>query len=297
MSLVKDGYSNFGKYKTYYKIVRSTGKKDGKLPVLILNGGPGSPHNYLLNLENLTKFNRPVIFYDQIGCGLSSHPANNDIWVIQLFIDQINALRRDLGLDKLHLFGHSWGGMLAIDYLLNKPDGIKSVVLASTMISIPLFQKEMKKLRHKLPRDIRTTLARHEKAGTTDSSEYKEAYRYFSKTHIYRLDEWPTHLNPAKDSFGTAVYQKMWGPSETYPNGTLKNWDRLNELSQINTPTLIVSGRHDELTPDQAKLTQKLIPKSEIEIFEHSAHMAHIEEPSRFIETLENFFEKVEKHT
>src|SRR5438067_923211 len=115
---IKEGYIPFRGYKTYYKIVGQ--KSAGKLPLLVLSGGPGSPHNYLLDLKWLAKSGRQVIFYDQLGCGLSDDPKDESLWSIDLYIDEINTIRQKLKLPDIHLLGHSWGGMLAIEYLLTK---------------------------------------------------------------------------------------------------------------------------------------------------------------------------------
>lgn len=287
-----DGYTKFQKYRTYYKIVGEQTDKS-KLPLLVLAGGPGSPHNYLLDLQWIAKSGRQVIFYDQLGCGKSSRPTNSSIWKIDLFIRELKNLRRQLGLNDVHLLGHSWGGMLAIEYLLTKPKGVHSVILASTMISIPLFQEEVNKLKQKLPSGVQQTLERHEKNGTTDSPEYKKAYQQYSKQHIFRPDNWPGHLSAPPDSFGKSVYQTMWGPSEAYANGTLKKWDRINSLAEITIPVLITSGKYDEVTPKQAKLTQSKISNSRWILFEHSAHMPQAEEAGAYREAIENFLAEV----
>src|ERR1700693_2452427 len=170
MLKVKDGYIDFKGYKTYYKIVGAPSRLS---PLLVLHGGPGSAHNYLLGLSEVVKTGRQVVFYDQLGGGKSDHPVNDSLWKIQLFIDEVNTVRKSLDLPSVHLFGHSWGGMLAIDYLLTRPKGIKSLVLASSMISMPLYQKEVEKIKQILPPKVYANLKKHEQAGTTDSLEYK----------------------------------------------------------------------------------------------------------------------------
>lgn len=288
---IQDGYISFRGYKTYYKLVGKPGKKHS--PLLVLHGGPGSTHNYLLGLSGLAQ-NRQVVFYDQLGSGLSDHPTNDSLWTIDLFIDELQTIRRELGLDSIHLLGHSWGGMLAIDYLLTKPTGVKSVVLASTMISMPLYQAEVEKLKQALPTNVYAALKKHEAAGTTDSSLYRWAYGEYQKQHLFRGDEFPPELMAPTDSVGDAAYKKMWGASEAYANGTLKSWDRVDRLSEITVPTLITSGQYDELTPWQASLTRDRINNAQLKIFTNGAHLVHIEQPREYLEIVEKFIGETE---
>jgi L-proline amide hydrolase len=186
--------------------------------------------------------------------------------------------------------------MLAIDYLLTQPTGIQGVILASTIISVPLFQREMNGLRRKLPIKTQLTLKKHEKAGTIDDPEYMAAYKVFQKKHIFRQDTWPPHLAPPEGSFGTTVYRTMWGYSECCPNGSLTQWDRIGRLHEITAPTLITSGRYDEVTPSQAATTRQEIAGSRQELFEYSAHMAHIEEVGKYLEVTGSFLDATEQH-
>jgi proline-specific peptidase len=293
MMTTRDGYIDFAGYKTYYKIV-GTQKEKRKSPVLVIAGGPGGPHNYLLDIRLLSDQGREVIFYDQLGCGLSDKPEDDSLWTVDLFLNEIAAVRQTLGLKELHILGHSWGGMLAIDYLLSKPAGVRSVILASAMVSIPLFQTEVDKLVKQLPSDVWQTIRLHEAAGTVDDPQYQQAYREYTKRHILRQDELPVHLQAPPNSFATHIYRKLWGLSECCVNGELKDWDRIKRLPEISVPTLIVSGKYDELTPKQAAITKDKIVNSEQIIFEHSAHMPHIEEVGLYIKTVGNFLEKVE---
>ncbi|MET0779558.1 MAG: alpha/beta fold hydrolase, partial [Candidatus Saccharimonadales bacterium] len=122
MQPTEDGYVTWGKYRTYYKVVGKQVDKN-KLPLLVLNGGPGSSHDYLLDLRLLAENGRQVIFYDSVGCGRSDRPDDDSLWTIGFFIQEIDAIRKELKLKAVHILGHSWGGMLAIEYLLTKPSG------------------------------------------------------------------------------------------------------------------------------------------------------------------------------
>jgi proline-specific peptidase len=292
---IKDGYLACNKHRVYYKIIgRQSDAK--KLPLLVIAGGPGSPHNYLLDLQQIAQNGRQVIFYDQLGCGNSDHPTDNSIWGIGLFIDEIKTLRDKLKLKNVHILGHSWGGMLAIDYMLAEPSGVHGLILASSMISVPLFEEEMARLRKALPRGVDDIMKKHEASGDFGDPEYKQAYSIFSKKRIFRGEEWPPHLNAPPNSFGNGVYTTMWGPNEAYINGTLSQWDRKDRLREISVPTLITSGYYDELTPKQAGITKANIPNSKQVLFQNSAHMPHIEEPSAYRASVERFLEDIEQH-
>jgi len=288
---MKEGYVPFKGYRTYYQIF---GKENSrKTPLLVLHGGPGSAHNYLLGLAALAKDDRQVIFYDQLGCGKSDHPDNDSLWQIPLFVEEVTVIRKALDLDKIHLLGHSWGGMLAIEYLLTKPNGIQSAVLASPMISMPLYNAEVEKLKKVLPGDTYKILRTHELAGTTSSEQYAQAYNVYKKYYLFRGNEFPAKYS-APNRNGDDVYSKMWGVSEAYGNGTMKNWDRIKQLHNILVPTLITSGQYDELTPWQAGVARNHIPNSQLKIFTNGSHLVHIEQEQLYLEELADFLKSTE---
>ncbi len=283
----KEGHIQFQNFKTFYKIF---GKPTtNKVPLLVLHGGPGSGHNYLLPLAELAEKGQQIVFYDQLGCGESSASEDRHDWSINLFIAELNELRIQLGLEKINLLGHSWGGMLAIEYILSKPSGINKLVLSSSMISIPLYQREVDKLKQKLPNFTGSILEKHEKAGSTDSREYEEAYDVYMKHHLFRGEEFPKEYTNSNRAKGQSVYKKMWGASEAFADGDLKNWNRIDDLAEIDTPTLIVSGQYDELTPWQAALTRDKIPNSQLKIFTNASHLAPVEVKDEYLSVIREF--------
>lgn len=178
---ISEGYVQFQGYKTWYCTVGDLANTlPGKFPVLMLHGGPGIPHDRLEPLKALVKTGRPVIFYDQLGCGNSDRPDNPSLWSVELFLDELARVRRFLGLDRIHLFGHSWGGMLAMEYALTQADGILSLTLASSPANIPLWITETKRLREELPPEVQETLLLHEADGTTDDPAYSETMMVFT---------------------------------------------------------------------------------------------------------------------
>jgi proline-specific peptidase len=284
----------FKRLETWYRIV-GDGEEPGKLPLLLLHGGPGAPHDYLESLESVAGTGRRAIFYDQLGCGNSSR-SDESLWNVETFVDEVGTLRRALGLDEAHLFGSSWGGMLAMEYALTKPSGLASLVISSSPASIPLWAEETGRLRRELPEDVRRTLDEHEAAGTTDSPEYEAATMVFYKRHVCRLDEWPEHIDRAfaKLLENPDVYLYMQGPNEFVITGTLKDWDITGRLGEIDVPTLITTGRHDECTPKQAEIVHHGIRGSEWVVFEDGSHMQFAEEPDRYLEVLDDFLTRVE---
>jgi proline-specific peptidase len=239
----------------------------------------------------MAKRGRRVIFYDQLGCGNSDQPDNPSLWTVPLFVEEVSAVRAALGLDRLHVLGQSWGGMLAMEYALTQPVGVASLTIASSPASMIQWVAEANRLREGLPADVQVTLQRHEAAGTTDSSEYQSAMMDFYRRHVIRVDPMPDAVARtfAKLERNAQVYQTMNGPSEFHVVGNLKNWDIAARLSEIEAPTLVTSGRHDEATPLIAGTVHRGIRGSEWVIFENSSHMAHVEEADRYMAVLDEF--------
>jgi len=264
-------------------------------PLLTLHGGPGAGHDYLEPLEALAS-DRPVVFYDQLGCGRSEQPADRSLWHMEHFVAEIGAVRQALGLERIHLLGHSWGGWLAVEYMTRRPPGVVGLVLASTSASLPEFMREAARLKTELPPPIRDTLARYERKGQMHHPEYEAAVLEFYKRHVCRLDPWPDpFLRTHKNIEGNAVYETMNGPNEFTVTGNLKDWDRTADLGRINVPTLITVGRYDELTPNCAMTLHRGIRDSAVHQFEHSSHTSHLEEPAEYARVVRAFLDRVER--
>jgi proline-specific peptidase len=289
-----EGYLPFRSYRVWYRVVGEQ-EDPGKYPLLCLHGGPGMPHDYLEPLEHVGGTGRQLVFYDQLGCGKSDRPDDPSMWTVELFLEELDAVRKYLRLDWCHLLGSSWGGMLAMEYALTKPTGLASLVLAGAPASIPHWIAEADRLRQDLPTDIQQILRKHEEAGTTDDSEYQEAMMVFYRRHVCRLDPWPDYVSRAFDGMGSQVYTTMFGPSEFHATGTLKEWDITHRIHEIRIPTLITSGKYDEATPAIAGSTHTHIPNSQWVLFEQSSHMPFAEEPDRYRQVLDDFLTRVEQ--
>ncbi len=264
------------------------------LPLLLLHGGPGAGHDYLEPLEGLGA-DRPVIFYDQLGCGKSDKPDRRALWTIERFADEVDEVRAALGLERCHILGQSWGGWLAVEYMLRRPAGVASVILASTSASIPQFRAECERLIGEMPEPHRSALVQLGARGEFEHPDYEVAAGDFYRRHVCRLPEWPDCLMRTVDNLhGNQVYETINGPNEFTVIGNLRYWDRVAELPRIDVPTLITCGRHDELGPVCSATLQQGIPDARTVIFEDSAHCAHIEEAARYLASVREFLAGVE---
>lgn len=282
----------FGEYRTWYRITGTPGA--GRPAVVVLHGGPGSTHDYLLSLTALADEGWPVVHYDQLGSGGSTRlpDRGGDFWTVELFEAELDNLLRELGVaDDYVLLGQSWGGMLAARHAARRPAGLRGLIIANSPASYVLWRQEMEVLRAALPPEVDATLRRHEAAGTTDTEEYYVAMRVFYDRHVCRIVPWPRdYLASFMEAVDNpTVYATMNGPSEFYVNGTLKDWSVEDVLPDIAVPTLLVSGRHDEATPVTVQPYQDLIPDVRWEIFEESSHVPNLEEPEKFHAVLVEF--------
>jgi L-proline amide hydrolase len=289
-TLVRNGY------ETWYRLVGDLGA--GPTPVVICHGGPGAPHDYAEPIAELSRFGRPCVLYDQLGCGRSTHlrDAAPEFWTVQLFKDELADLTRHLGISERYaVVGQSWGGMLAMEHALDHPPGLRAIVVADSPASIPLWVEEANRLRDLLPGDVQAALVEHERAGTTDSQEYTDAVRVYYDRHLCRVP-WPDCVQRTFDLMAEdpTVYHTMNGPSEFHCIGSLKTWDITERLHEISVPTLLVSGRHDEATPHIVEQIHSRIPGAQWQLFEESSHMPHVEEPEAFLDTVESFLRTVD---
>ena len=276
--------------KIWYRVV-GTGRAT---PLLLLHGGPGFTSHYLDRLRRLSD-ERPVVFYDQLGAGRSERPADVGLWRAERFVEELAQVRKALGLTTVHILGHSWGTQLAVDYLLTKPKGVRSVVLSSPALSIPRWIQDADRLRKTLPTEMQDVMARHEKAGTTDSEEYQGVTMAYYKRYLCRLDPWPKEVEDTFAGFSPAVYGTMWGPSEFHATGNLKDYDRTVRLREIRVPVLFTAGRFDEATPETTRWYHELAPGSSFVVFENSAHLAMVEETDRYVDVIRQFIRGVER--
>ena len=266
-------------------------------PIVLLHGGPGAGHDYLLPLAEQLAETRPVVIYDQLGCGRSPAPHDPSLWTLDRAVAELDAVRAALGLTaSMHLLGQSWGGWLAIEYLVRGASGVESVVLASTSASIHEFVAGADELIDELPEPHRTALQVHGAAGEHEHPDYLAGAEVFYHRHVCRLDPWPEAINRTVANMdGNQVYLTMNGPNEFAVVGSLRTWDRTTDLGRITIPTLVTVGRFDEIRQSCSETIARGIAGARVELFEHSAHCAHLEEVDRYSEVVNAFLAEVER--
>jgi L-proline amide hydrolase len=293
----REGTVAFRGYRTWYRVV-GEGEDPGRLPLLALHGGPGMSHDYLEPLAAVAETGRRVIFYDQLGgAGRSDQPHAPEMWTVELYKDELATVIHELHLGRYHLFGSSWGGMLAMEHALTQPKGLASLTIASSPASMRQWVAEANRLRTELPPEVQRTLLEHEEAGTTTDPAYVEAMLVFYRRHVCRSEPWPECITRAFERLEAhpEVYNTMNGPSEFHVTGTIRDWDIIERLGEIRVPTLVTSGEFDEATPAINETVHRGIRGSESVIFPHCSHVAFVEEPDRYMAVLTAFLDRVEK--
>lgn len=256
--------------RTWYRV---TGE-GGRTPLVCLHGGPGSTHNYFRPLERFAG-ERPVVFYDQLGCGRSDRP--DDVrWCLEIFTEELHQLREHLGLDQIHLLGTSWGGMLALEHALAQPDSIRSLILSSTLASADEWAVEAKRLRDAIEGDEEAALAE------------------FERRHFFRGAAEPLELARMREERYGAVYEAMWGENEWTMTGALAGWDVRPRLGELKLPTLILRGGHDLSTEAISKTLTTGIPHAREVVFKESSHTPVLEETERYLRVVRDFLCTVE---
>ena len=285
-----EGYVDVTGGKVWYRIVGS----GDKTPLLLLHGGPGFTSYYLNPMADLGK-DRPVIFFDQLGCGRSASDVDSTMMTIENYVEQVEQLRTSLGIEDLYLYGHSWGTMLGMDYYLKYPKNIKAMILASPALSAPRWSEDAKELIATLPDSIQSAIQAAADSNAYDTPEYEHAVNVFYEKFVIRKLPWDANIDSTFEQANLNVYGYMWGPSEFTATGTLADYDRTDVLGQVNIPTLYVCGEFDEARPSTLEYFQSLTPGSKIAVIENAAHVTMHDNPKRNNEVIRNFLQELEK--
>jgi proline iminopeptidase len=285
---MSEGYIEVPGGRVWYTSVGS-----GGVPLLCLHGGPGFTHYYLEALADLAD-RREVIFYDQLGCGRSERPDDLSLWTVDRFVEELATVRAALGLDRLHLLGSSWGGMLAMQYVLDRQPALESLTLCGSPASMKRWVRDCEELLSRQPPEVVAVIREHEAAGHTACPEYQAAILGFYREHVCRMSPWPRGLELSFAEAGYPVYIAMNGPSEFTVTGTLRDWDITDRLGAIRARTLLVGGEHDECRPAHLADMQARIPGSRLEIISGASHLCFAEQPQAFQRVVNAFLDEAE---
>lgn len=261
-------------------------------PVLLLHGGPGSASFGFDPLRDLG-YDGPIVFWDQLGCGRSDALSDTSLMTIENFVDQTERLRRHLDLEDFVLYGHSWGTMLGIDYYLRYPEEVKAIIFSSPLFSTASWIADGDSLIATLPDTIQQTIRRYESSSNYENPEYQKAAEFYYSQFVTR------NQNPNPDrshlnlSDGSKIYLYMWGPSEFSSTGTLKNFDRLEDLEGIEVPTLLVCGEFDEASPNTVRKYSGLIPGSRYAVIPDAAHSTLKDNPDAMLKVIGDFLKTI----
>lgn len=279
-------------YQTYYRIV------DGgdKTPIILIHGGPGSTHNYMEMLDSIASTGRKVISYDQLGCGNSYLDGHPELWKADTWIDELIELRKYLNIDKCYLLGQSWGGMLVIQYMIErKPKGIKGIILSSTLSSASLWAHEQHRLIKLMSKEDQDAIQYAEEHNVWDSKDYLLANDHFMKLHCANIQPSDPECLTREKKSGSESYLYGWGPNEYTPSGTLKDFEYTDRLHEIIVPSLIMSGTNDLCTPLVAKTMYDNLNNAKWQLFDGARHMCFAEDNKLYCEVLSKFLEENDK--
>ncbi len=275
-----------GKYEVWVKQVGT-----GETPVLTLHGGPGVPHYYFECFEDfLPQAGIRFWYYDQLGCGFSDRPDDPSLWTVERYREEVEQVRAGLGLDRVVLYGQSWGGMLAIEYALAHPQRVSGLVISNMTASMPSYVRYVSTLRAALPPEISDRMKGFEDRGDYGAAEYQELLvaNLYSK-HMCRLDPWPEPVMRAFTNMSAQIYNTMQGPSEFTLTGNFKDWDRWADLHRLDMPTLLLVGRYDTMSVADIQRMGSLIPRSQVVICERGSHLSLYDDQVAYFDALIRF--------
>jgi proline iminopeptidase len=281
-----------GSFKVWTKRVGN----NPKIKLLLLHGGPGGSHEYFEAFDSfLPAEGIEYYYYDQLGSYNSDKPDDDDLWTTERFVEEVEQVRKalKLGPDNFCILGHSWGGILAMEYALKYQANMKCLVISNMMASIPAYNEYaantlMPKMDQKLLAEVKAI----EAAGKTGDPRYMQILLPMHyEQHLLRMpsETWPDPVKRAFAHSNNHIYTLMQGPSELGASGRLLNWDRFADLPQIKLPTLVLAGAHDTMDPDHMRAMAQKLPKGEIAMLPDGSHMSMYDDQQRYFSALTKF--------
>jgi len=269
--------------------------------VLLLHGGPGATHDYMKVFERfLPPAGIEIILYDQLGSFHSDQPDAPELWEIDRFVDEVEQVRRalDLGPENFYLLGHSWGGILAIEYAFAHPRRLEGLIVSNMMASIPAYNEYARTvLMPAMDQAVLAEIQAFEAAGDTTNPRYMELLmEHHYVHHVLRrpADEWPEDAVLGFDRINPAIYVPMQGPSELGASGKIAHWDRTSDLHRIPVPTLVIGAAHDTMDPRHMEWMANELPQGRHLALPDGSHMAMYDDQERYLGGLIDFIHDVD---
>jgi proline iminopeptidase len=275
------------------------------LRVLLLHGGPGSTHEYLEACDSfMPAAGVEYYYYDQLGSGFSDQPTDASLWDLDRFVNEVEQVRAALDLDRENfvLYGHSWGGILAIEYALRHQQNLRGLVISNMMSSVPAYNAHCEQVL--MPRMDQAALAEIkslETAGDTGNSRYMELLiQQHYVHHVLRTppDEWPDPVQRGFAHINPAIYVSMQGPSELgiSPTAKLAGWDRAGRLSEIQVPTLVIGAQYDTMDPAHMQMMATRLPAGQYLYCPDGSHLAMYDDQQTYFTGLTAFLHNLPGH-
>ncbi len=290
----------FGEFKVWTKRIGN----NPTIKVLLLHGGPGGTHEYFECFDSFFPVEGiEYYYYDQLGSYYSDQPTEPGLWETSRFVEEVEQVRKALKLEKsnFYLWGHSWGGMLAVEYALKYQNNLKGLVISNMMMSIPDYGKYVDEvLAPKFKPEVLAEIKELETKGDFDNPRYMELLLpNFYAEHFIRMpvDQWPDPVNRVFKHLNEEVYKLMWGPSELGAIGTLKKWDRTSDLPKIKVPTLVIGATYDTMDPEHMKWISTQVQQGQFLLCPNGSHCAFYDDQKIYFEGLIKFIKEVNQGT
>ncbi len=272
-----------------------------RMKVLLLHGGPGATHEYLEAFDSyFPAAGIEYYYYDQLGSFFSDQPDEPELWEIPRFVDEVEQVRRALGLDpeNFYLYGQSWGGILAMEYALAHQEHLKGLIISNMMASAPQYGAYARTtLMPEMDPAVLAEIQEYEAAGDYENPRFMELLQeHHYVHHVLRMpaEEWPdpvirgfAHINPD-------IYIPLQGPSELGVKGKLENWDRTSDLKEITVPTLVIGARYDTMDPKHMEQMAASLPNGRYLYCPEGSHLAMYDDQEVYFQGLIRFIKDVD---
>ena len=272
-----------------------------RIKVLLLHGGPAATHEYFEAADSyFPAASVEYYYYDQLGSAYSDQPKDASLWDLARFVDEVEQVRTALGLtkDNFFLLGHSWGGILAMEYALAHQQNLKGLIISNMMASIPAYNEYANKvLMPQMDQKILAQIKAMEAKKQYEDPRYMELLiPNFYVQHLMRapFEQWPDPLMRAFSKLNRPIYVKMQGPSEMGASGKLLNWDRSADLKKITVPTLVIGATHDTMDPKHMEMMSKAVAKGRYLYCANGSHMSMYDDQPTYFNGITSFLKDVD---